>query len=150
MEGRCRRRFEDDHIPKPFHGLSIIAKVKYWLRTLHKAFIPIHPSPTDFNLIASSLNPGPILKFRPYVKAISWKNSNPGCPILKSNGAIKGGLTGGGGVIRLWLGEYIANYFSYYGQGTSNSAKTRALMEGTCIVQLWEFIHFLFKLNPNL
>ncbi|KAF5176952.1 Ribonuclease h domain [Thalictrum thalictroides] len=41
----------------------------------------------------------------------------------------------GGGILRNANGQHIANFFSFYGEGTNNVAETRALLDGLDMCQ---------------
>ncbi|KAF5185379.1 hypothetical protein FRX31_025033 [Thalictrum thalictroides] len=49
---------------------------------------------------------------------------------MNTNGAAKDGLTAGGGMLRDHQGFHKANFFCFYGDGTNNSAKCSAILDG--------------------
>lgn len=55
---RFKRRFDEGHTPKPYHDHDIIAKVKFWLKTLHKIYHPTYPSSPYFTLVDFKLQLG--------------------------------------------------------------------------------------------
>lgn len=56
--------------------------------------------------------------------------------VLNMDGASRDNLASGGGIIRLSAGDHVVNFFNFFGEGSSNLAETRALLDGLELCKL--------------
>ncbi|KAF5188151.1 Ribonuclease h domain [Thalictrum thalictroides] len=68
-------------------------------------------------------------------KIIYWHSPPGNFAALNVDGACQNGMAAGGGVIRNAYGLHIANFFSFYEEGTNNLAETRALLDGLAMCE---------------
>ncbi|KAF5203197.1 hypothetical protein FRX31_007220 [Thalictrum thalictroides] len=117
---------------------------------LSKFFIPSTRSSDSFSQVALSLG---ILPNDPPVKPpilVYWTRPPDNWVALNTDGAACNNHAAGGGIVRYRRGVHLANFFTYYGNGTNNEAESRAILEGISLCKSLGYCNILILTDSNL
>ncbi|KAF5183705.1 Ribonuclease h domain [Thalictrum thalictroides] len=129
---RCSRKYEEKY---QWQTCSIIYKIRFWIIRICDRFTPTRRSSEGFLKNIGSMG---IKSKDPPIqspKIVYWQSPTGSFVALNVDGASQNGVAAGGGVIRNSHGVHIANFFSYYEEGTNNLAETRALLDGLVLCE---------------
>ncbi|KAF5184553.1 hypothetical protein FRX31_025861 [Thalictrum thalictroides] len=74
---------------------------------------------------------------------VYWTRLPDNWVALNTDGAACNEVAAGGGIVRDSRGTHLANFFSYYGNGTNNEAESRAILDGITLCRKLGFSDIL-------